>query len=102
MKRCASTPSQAQPAYWDVTYAFRGHAVSVNAGDGLSADGVRAGRYDVLIVDVAMRNSRVWSENRRFFENFEIDPHASGYVKLTEAFTGRRDIYYRPRAGTNP
>lgn len=83
-------------------YAFRGHAVSVNAGSDLSAAGLREGRYDVLIVDEAMRTSRVWSENRAFFEAFEADPAPLGYVKLTEAFTGRRDIYYRQRATSNP
>lgn len=83
-------------------YAFRGHAISVNAGEGLSAAGMREGRYDVLIVDAAIRTSRVWSENRAFFEAFEVDPAPLGYVKLTEAFTGRRDIYYRPRAATQP
>lgn len=83
-------------------YAFRGHAVSVNAGTDLAATGVREGRYDVLIVDEAMRTSRVWSENRAFFEAFEVDPKPLGYLKLTEAFTGRRDIYYRPRAATPP
>ena len=29
VQRCASTPSQAPPAYWDVTYNFRGQAHSV-------------------------------------------------------------------------
>ncbi len=29
VQRCASTPSQAPPAYWDVTYSFRGLAHSV-------------------------------------------------------------------------
>ncbi len=83
-------------------YAFRGHAVSVNAGADLSADGVRTGQYDVLIVDEALRTSRVWSEDAAFFAAFEADPATLGYVKLTEAFTGRRDIYYRPRATAQP
>lgn len=29
VKRCSNTPSQAQPAYWDVTYAFRGQEYRV-------------------------------------------------------------------------
>ena len=80
-------------------YAFRGHADSVNASDALSADGVRKGVYDVFIVDAAMRSSRVWNGDRPFFDAFLADPASLGYVKLTEAFTGARDIYYRPRVG---
>jgi hypothetical protein len=94
-------------------YAFRGHAVSVNAGQGLSAEGIRKGSYDVLIVDDIMRASDFWSKNRDFFEAFQADPASSGYVKLTEAtarlphsadavYTGRCDIYYRPRNPANP
>jgi hypothetical protein len=83
-------------------YAFRGRAVSVNAGADLEAAGVRDGRYDVLIVDEAMRTSRVWDESREFFEAFVKDPAASCYAKLTEADTGRRDIYYRVRATIEP
>jgi hypothetical protein len=82
-------------------YAFRGHAVPVNAWDGFSAEGVRAGRYDVFIVDEAMRASRLWSESRDFFEAFQADPASSGYVKLTKICTGRLDIYYRPRASAS-
>jgi hypothetical protein len=80
-------------------YAFRGRADSVNASDTLSADGLRSGTYDVFIVDAAMRSSRVWNRDRPFFEAFVADPASLGYVKLTEAFTGSRDIYYRPRVG---
>lgn len=80
-------------------YAFRGHADSVNASDTLSADGVRNGVYDVFIVDAAMRSSRVWNGDRPFFDAFLADPASLGYVKLTEAFTGARDIFYRPRVG---
>jgi hypothetical protein len=47
-----------------------------------------------LIVDNAMRTSNLWSKNRDFFEAFQADPASSGYVKLTEAYTGRCDIYY--------
>ena len=83
-------------------YAFRGRAVSVNAWQGLSAEGIRKGSYDVLIVDDAMRTSDLWTKNRDFFEAFQADPASSGYVKLTEAYTGRCDIYYRPRNPANP
>jgi hypothetical protein len=83
-------------------YAFRGRAVSVWAGFGLSAEGIRKGSYDVLIVDHAMRTSDLWTKNRDFFEAFQADPASSGYVKLTEAYTGRCDIYYRPRNPANP
>jgi hypothetical protein len=44
-----------------------------------------------------MRASDFWTKNRDFFEAFQADPASSGYVKLTEAYTGRCDIYYRPR-----
>ncbi len=94
-------------------YAFRGHAVSVNAWQDLSAEGIRKGSYDVLLVDDAMRASDFWSKNRDFFEAFQADPASSGYVKLTDAtpglphsadaaYTGRCDIYYRPRNPANP
>jgi hypothetical protein len=94
-------------------YAFHGRAVSVNAGFGLSAEGIRKGSYDVLLVDDAMRTSDLWTKNRDFFEAFQADPASSGYVKLTEAtaglphsadvtYTGRCDIYYRPRNPANP
>ena len=36
VQRCASTPSQAKPAYWDVTYSFRGqeHRMQMSAPPG--------------------------------------------------------------------
>lgn len=80
-------------------YAFPGHADSVNASDTLSADDVRNGTYDVFIVDAAMRSPRVRNGNPSFSAAFVADPASLGYAELTEAFTGARDIYYRPRVG---
>ena len=65
-----------------------------------------------MLVDDVMRTSNLWAENRDFFEAFQADPASSGYVKLTEAtarlphsadaaYTGRCDIYYRPRDPAN-
>jgi hypothetical protein len=83
-------------------YAFSGHAVAVNAGGDLSTEGVREGRYDVLIVDDAMRSSRVWNNDREFFESFVAEPAPHGYTRLKEGFPVRRSVYYRVRPAMNP
>jgi hypothetical protein len=83
-------------------YAFAGHAISVNAGADLSTAGVQGKIYDVLIVDDAMRASRIWNADRAFFESFVADPAPHGYAKLNEVFPIRRDIYYRVRTPADP
>jgi len=43
----------------------------------------------------------LWTKNREFFETFQANPATSGYVKLTDAYTGDCDIYYRQHEPAN-
>jgi hypothetical protein len=79
-----------------VVYGFRGQAQGVSAWDGIKAEDIAAGRFDILNLDRGLRASRTWDTQRAFFEGFEAEPARYGFQKLEGIEIGPRAVYYRP------
>ncbi len=84
-----------------VVYAFRGKAKGVSASEGIKAEDVTAGRYDILIINRPFRASKTWADQQVFFEHFESNPEQYGFRKYEygENKIRANAIYYRPLAG---
>jgi hypothetical protein len=86
-------------AWWalpDCIFAFRGEAKDISISDGIKAEDIVEGRFDVLMIDNNFRATATWANQLGFFENFEQEPQKYSFKKITEIPTDRFNIYYRP------
>ena len=79
----------------DCIFGFRGNAIPISVTDGIYAQDITAGRFDILIIDPNFRGTRTWNTQREFFTSLERDPSGYGFHKLTEVPTGNASIFYR-------
>ncbi len=89
-------------AWWAEPYAvlgLGGRASSLSLFNDIKAADLTEGRVDILVLDENFRRSRTWAEQRAFFEAFERQPDQFGFRKVTEARTGKVEVYYKPASG---
>lgn len=86
-------------AWWalpDCVYGFNSDAQDVSISDGIKAEDIAAGRFDILLIDGNFRATETWARQHEFFENLMADPGRYGFKKVTDVPTGRFDILFRP------
>ena len=101
--RRAAASVKEQPviaANWADPYVVLGlceKAKALNLWDGIRSSDIEAGKIDMLLVDRGFRDSKTWSDQRSFFEDFERHPDSFGFKKETTVSTGKLAIYYRQK-----
>ncbi len=87
-------------AWWagpDAVLGLGGNAHALSSFDVIREADIEDGNIDILMIDINLRATRMWAEQRDFFEHFEHHPETCGFKKLTTLPTGRFDIYYKPK-----
>jgi hypothetical protein len=78
------------------TYALLGRATQINTYNGLNAEDLRNGRYDIFVAD-GLEGTELWARNREFFDAFVKSPDAFGYRTLAAGMESGSLAFARAR-----
>ena len=84
------------PAESAAVLALYGNAKPISLWDGIRREDVVDVKIDILLIDQDFRNSKTWSNQRDFFEQFERHPESWGFRKAKVVLPNGLKIYFRP------